>query len=84
MATDIRTPYPYVFSMAYYTLTRILYYLTVSVQTTNCSKGFKQFQMMKGLIKRNDRNFRVNSEPNDMKKESFFESFKVWNQSGII
>jgi len=24
MATDIRTPYPYVFSMAYYTLTRIL------------------------------------------------------------
>jgi len=27
MATDIRTPYLYVFSMAYYTLTRILYFL---------------------------------------------------------
>jgi len=33
MATDIRTPYPYVFSMAYYTLTRILYYLNeVNIQ----------------------------------------------------
>jgi len=29
-----------------------------SVQTANCSKGFKRFQTMnKGLIKRNDRSF---------------------------
>jgi len=28
---------------------------TVSVQTANCSKGFKRFQMMnKGLVKQND------------------------------
>jgi len=31
---------------------------TVSVQTANCSKGFKRFQTMKqGLIKRNDPSF---------------------------
>jgi len=31
---------------------------TVSVQTSNCSKGFKRFQTMnKGLIKRNDHSF---------------------------
>jgi len=30
----------------------------VSVQTANCSMGFKQFQTMnKGLIKRNDHSF---------------------------
>jgi len=32
---------------------------TFSVQTANCSKGFKRFQTMnKGLIKRNDRSFK--------------------------
>jgi len=31
---------------------------TLSLQTANCSKGFKQFQTMnKGLIKQNDRSF---------------------------
>jgi len=32
---------------------------TLSVQTANCSKGFKRFQMMnKGLIERNDLSFK--------------------------
>jgi len=31
MATDIRTPYPCVFLMAYYTLMRILYYLNKEI-----------------------------------------------------